>query len=402
MNVKAQAAVEFLLTYGWAFLIMISVIAGFFLFDPLSYLSSSTPTCSNDDMFICEDERLQISPRGLIGFTFTNRGGKQLTIQQFNVTSIDANTESNITCETPVIFERGARNNVRCEGLQDVVEGEKSRVTYEAVVYETRLGGDYVNTLKGTASAPVIETDALQYLNKTDPSYFTFSTSSVEAVLSDYSSSGPSNIVMPDTFEGKPIVGIRSSAFETADVESINFPSTLVWIEQGAFRDKSLQDVTLPVGFKYIERDSFRNNNIESLSLPDSLEYIQQDGFRDNNIETVTLPNSVYLVNSRAFLRNDISSLTLSSYPGYTRLRPLVFRGNDMSSITIPSNIDRVDRRAFGEADITQAVLPADMTIDTSSSQEDELGTNGLASFYESNGKQPGTYTYDGSAWSIS
>ncbi|MEK6835219.1 MAG: hypothetical protein AABX61_03080 [Nanoarchaeota archaeon] len=56
-NKKSQAAMEFLMTYGWAILIVLIVLAALFAFG--IFTPRSPNTCSADAPFNCVDVRLQ-------------------------------------------------------------------------------------------------------------------------------------------------------------------------------------------------------------------------------------------------------------------------------------------------------------------------------------------------------
>lgn len=418
---RGQAALEFLLTYGWAFMIMIAVIAGFVMFDPLSYSGVSQPTCSSSQLFICEEDRFQVSPRGLIGFTFTNRGPQQLSIQNFSVSRSDIEDYGDVVCETPVTFKRGSRQNIRCEGIQGLVEGERYSFNYEARVYSSNLGEDYSYTVQGEASTRVKETDNLAYLNQTDPSYFTFTLSGSEATLTGYDSAGGTDIIIPETYEGNPVTHI-DGGFGGDTVTSISFPSTLKSINSWVFHNKDIEVVSLPSGFETAGANSFKDNNIHTVSIPSSFTQIANDMFRNNEITSLTipsgvekiggwsfgnneitsltLPDSVESVGSRSFLGNEITSVDFPSNPSFNTIPEWTFRWNNIDTLTIPSSVNTIEENAFGSNPIDEAFLPAGMTIEGSS--DATLGSNNLAPFYISNGAQSGTYTYNGSSWTRS
>ena len=59
---RGQAAIEFLMTYGWAFLVMLGMIAAFNTLDPLGYATtgSGVSTCQTTGLISCEQERMGV------------------------------------------------------------------------------------------------------------------------------------------------------------------------------------------------------------------------------------------------------------------------------------------------------------------------------------------------------
>ena len=151
---KGQAATEFLATYGWAFLVMIAVIAGIVSIDPLGMLENTNPSCSDSGLLQCEDRRVQVLSTGQVELTFTNRGSDQLTITNFSVT--DQQSNSTAPCSHPNTINRGSTATITCENVSDrFVSSERTAVNYQSETYPTSRGEQYKRVEKGRVAAQV-------------------------------------------------------------------------------------------------------------------------------------------------------------------------------------------------------------------------------------------------------
>ena len=90
MNKKGQAAMEFLMTYGWAILaaiIAIAVLAYFGVFNPGRYASE---VCSLGPPFICSEQSAAdstIGANGGVTLILTNSGDESITISTIDLTN---------------------------------------------------------------------------------------------------------------------------------------------------------------------------------------------------------------------------------------------------------------------------------------------------------------------------
>lgn len=160
-GVRGQAAVEFLMTYGWAFIVMIGVIAGIVALDPLGMATSSTTSsCGDSDLIVCDDERVIALEDGGIALTFTNRRGEQVSFEEFNITSVDGQEVSGFDCDTPVNLTRGRSSTIVCNDTLEestFVGGEPASFSYEARAYPSSLGDRYVDVMSGEVRAGSVD-----------------------------------------------------------------------------------------------------------------------------------------------------------------------------------------------------------------------------------------------------
>ncbi len=92
MEKRGQAAMEFLMTYGWAILaaiIAIAVLAYFGVFNPGRY---TTETCAVSAPFVCDDNSAATVANG-ISLVLRNGGDEDYNIKTIKVTNCDTTGE---------------------------------------------------------------------------------------------------------------------------------------------------------------------------------------------------------------------------------------------------------------------------------------------------------------------
>jgi|TARA_Y100000310_G_scaffold335670_1_gene418278 hypothetical protein len=156
---KSQAALEFLTTYGWAFLvilIMISALAYFGILNPSKILPDR---CNFGAEFECRDFQISRTSDS-IKIRLKNNAGGAITI-----TSMTVSTESAIAlvCDDPDILGVWANGAIddftfsQCNSDEvGFIPGEKSKVLIKIGYYAVRSGEGYGHDVNGEIFATVI------------------------------------------------------------------------------------------------------------------------------------------------------------------------------------------------------------------------------------------------------
>ncbi len=149
---KSQAALEFLTTYGWAFLvilIMISTLAYFGVLNPSKILPNR---CTLGAEFSCADFKL--------GTNTVNLRLKSNIADPITVTGISFAKEDNtaITCTNPAwgTFTLGQTRDfafTNCNGA--LVSGQKSKIMVTVSYYATSSGVNYGKQVLGEVYSQV-------------------------------------------------------------------------------------------------------------------------------------------------------------------------------------------------------------------------------------------------------
>lgn len=140
MNKKAQAAMEFMMTYGWAILavlLVIGALVGLGLTNPDTW---ATETCQIDTQIQCLDHAGTTSQ---IQMSIENNLGNAM--EDLNVTLVEADADG---------------NDVACTvGSPDLANGDKTSVTcsdtYSTGKLNTEVQLDYVNADSGISHKKV-------------------------------------------------------------------------------------------------------------------------------------------------------------------------------------------------------------------------------------------------------
>jgi hypothetical protein len=122
-------------------------------------------------------------------------------------------------------------------------------------------------------------------------------------------------IIIPDQINGYPVAGIGNDAFRSCRIESVKFPSTLVFIGEYAFYDNKLSSVSLPSTVTSVGTGAFDNNIISGNTPPRSsaATYVRTFTIEPAHSETVYAqkPNPVS------------GNVNIVVVPGYNPVGPL-------------------------------------------------------------------------------
>ena len=179
MDNKGQGALEFLMTYGWAFLvilIMIGALAYFGILNPSRFLPDR---CDFGTQIQCSRDQFKInsSDADTMYATVTNNLGASIRTHSWTVTTdvvglncnnvwLDNATDT-LPCASPGCVDLDASNNyiwkagqskrlvVDCTGGANLAKGDKVKLVFEYKYYSTSAGSDYTKTGGGEVYAAV-------------------------------------------------------------------------------------------------------------------------------------------------------------------------------------------------------------------------------------------------------
>ena len=209
----------------------------------------------------------------------------------------------------------------------------------------------------------------------TDEQYFTRrSDGEGGIIITNYSGTGPKDVVIPEFLDGLPVQKIGTFAFCNYALTSVVIPDSVTTIQAGAFADNDLTSVNIPNHLWQIAEYTFRNNNLTTVVIPDytstigiaafmnneitsltlssTLQSIEAQAFSLNNLTEVIIPNNVFDIGDYAFYNNNINTLTLPL--ALTHLGQYSFALNDLSGIiTLRSTLQNFGLAAFYDSAIT-------------------------------------------------
>jgi len=156
---KGQAALEFLTTYGWAFLVILIMIGALAYFGILKPSRLLPDRCSIGPEFECQDFQISKSA-DTIKVRIKNNVGEPVTID-----SITSSTESaaSLTCSSPTVsgvWAVGEIKDLTFTGCNSdavgFVIGEKSKIAFTIQYYSVRSGSEYIHEVNGEIFSSVV------------------------------------------------------------------------------------------------------------------------------------------------------------------------------------------------------------------------------------------------------
>ena len=159
------------------------------------------------------------------------------------------------------------------------------------------------------------------------------------------------DIVIPNSYEGLPVVGVFSEAFMgNTTITSIVIPNSVILIYNSAFMEcTALEKVELGNGLKGIWECAFGNcTNLKELTLPDGLEYIYSHAFNGcSSLKEIVIPNSVTRIEPWAFA-NCTSLQSISFSDNITVIAESMCYGcTSLTSIDFGSGVTHVRPDSF-------------------------------------------------------
>jgi len=113
------------------------------------------------------------------------------------------------------------------------------------------------------------------------------------------------DIVIPSTYEGKPVSSIASFLFSDCDdLTSAIIPDSITSIGVGVFRNcRNLTSVTLGKGIGAIGCGAFCGcTKLSNVVIPDNVTFIEGEAFKDcGSLTSIAIPNSVTKIGIGAF-----------------------------------------------------------------------------------------------------
>jgi hypothetical protein len=158
MNRKGQAAMEFLMTYGWAILVVLIVIGALAYFGVLNPTRLLPPKCTFPTGINCRDFVVSAT-NNRIDLKVVNGMGRDIEITLINA-SPQAGNPSNSHCEidyagagTPLLIRNGhdADIQIDCSAFTTLADSADAKYKWdlEMMYYYTDSGTAYEKTLVG-------------------------------------------------------------------------------------------------------------------------------------------------------------------------------------------------------------------------------------------------------------
>lgn len=229
--------------------------------------------------------------------------------------------------------------------------------------------------------------------NPSSESDFLFRIQNECAIITGYLGSSK-EVALPITNRGSLVVGIDDQAFMNTPIESITFPSNIIWIGERAFSGcADLNCVTFSEGLQAIEACAFENcKALRQVQLPYSTTWLGDKAFWGcTNLSTIYIHSSMLSkgkntkpetaefidykqgplykyriitlwgkngVSLTRYLGEDSIVIVPSSIGGYPviQIGEGCFRGSSLSEVTLPQSVMSIDDAAFSDCSSLQRI----------------------------------------------
>lgn len=160
LDKKAQAALEFLTTYGWAFLVILIMIGTLAYFGILSPGKILPNRCNIGPEFECIDFQISATDN-TFKIKLKNNVGEPIAVQSM---TLDSETATKYSCSTPpanpTTWKTGEILDFAWSGCNTaatgMVAGEKGKVLLKLRYYSVSSGSSYAKEVNGEVFSGVI------------------------------------------------------------------------------------------------------------------------------------------------------------------------------------------------------------------------------------------------------
>ncbi len=179
-------------------------------------------------------------------------------------------------------------------------------------------------------------------------------------------------IVIPEEYNGKPVVGIADSAFaysrHTSEIHSISIPDSVTEIGKNAFHNQdALVSVNISTTSKLekIGNNAFSGNSaLESIYLPQNFIDLGEDVFNNCgglNTIVVDMENSHYSSSGNCLIDLETNTLLRGSNQSVIpeivkKIGVAAFRKAKLTTLTIPTSITSIEKYAISDSAITKII----------------------------------------------
>lgn len=97
------------------------------------------------------------------------------------------------------------------------------------------------------------------------------------------------DIIIPNYFNGRKVVGIGLFAFASRGIDSVKLSQYTAYVGIEAFAENNIREIEFPASIIFIERSAFSWNKISEIKIPESVETIGKSAFAGIPITNITI-----------------------------------------------------------------------------------------------------------------
>lgn len=157
------------------------------------------------------------------------------------------------------------------------------------------------------------------------------------------------NIIIPETYQDKPVTKIMDFGFCNYVIDSIKIPDSVTMLGKGAFFCSAGIQINIPEGIKIISDYAFYGCSMIDITIPNSVKELGKYAFGENDFTSVTLPEGLEKIGDCAFVScHNLEKIMIPSsvqkmgeylfynynyhqLPALTNVKDILYKGNASS-----------------------------------------------------------------------
>ncbi|GHT34134.1 T9SS C-terminal target domain-containing protein [Bacteroidia bacterium] len=164
------------------------------------------------------------------------------------------------------------------------------------------------------------------------------------------------SVALPNT-----ITAIGKSAFEGAEIETIEMPNVISIGERAFYACHKLKSITLNNSLTKIEKEAFNATGLTSIVIPNSVTSIGASAFAQcTSLESVTLGNNVETIGNGAFSISWVRSITLPN--SVKAIGSYAFSNSQLNTLNLNNGLEIIGEGAFNQCRLTFVDIPKSVT----------------------------------------
>ena len=185
-------------------------------------------------------------------------------------------------------------------GLENVTfqwnrNGSAIGTTATGNAYTTTAHGNYTVTVSAPGYTPKTSETVIVYPAPYPKGISFLEVSGGWSVEGDGTTPPVESLIIPDEYQGRPVVSIEEEAFSKMQLTEITIGNNVAFIGKSAFQDNKLINVAIPDSVTYIGESALAGNDISNVTIGNGVKHLEA-AFVDDVSTSITLRRAGVLI----------------------------------------------------------------------------------------------------------